>query len=185
MHKERLCYYSSYFNAALTGEFKESAAGVVELPDQDVEIVEVVESWLYTRKLRQDHTKALDERDLSHLIGAYVFGERFDMPLLRNAVVNAIVAHKSVVTGLAKPTDIQYLYDHSPLGSHLRRLLVAVFAFNVATDWFESHLDDFPKEFVFELTLFNMKRLDSNRPEEEVAPFVEDICQFHEHSDAT
>jgi len=44
---------SDFFSAALAGGFKESEAGVVKLPEQDVETFQYFVHWLYTGKLTE------------------------------------------------------------------------------------------------------------------------------------
>lgn len=54
MHKNLLCAVSDYFIAALEGNFKEAAEQKVELLDEDPEVIERFQLWLYTRDVLEE-----------------------------------------------------------------------------------------------------------------------------------
>ena len=52
LHRELLCASSDFFNAVITGDFKERAQNEIKLPEQDVKIFRFFVHWLYTGRLR-------------------------------------------------------------------------------------------------------------------------------------
>ncbi len=51
-HRGFLCHYSAYFKAVLQGPFREADEGVIDLPDEDVKIIELFARWIYFNKFR-------------------------------------------------------------------------------------------------------------------------------------
>ncbi len=47
LHKDLLCNRSSFFEAALGGNFKEAKEGVMYLPEDDSSVFEIFVNWLY------------------------------------------------------------------------------------------------------------------------------------------
>lgn len=48
IHKGLLCAVSTYFKAALEGGFKEAEEQMINMPEDDVEVFEHFQLWVYT-----------------------------------------------------------------------------------------------------------------------------------------
>ncbi|ESZ96728.1 hypothetical protein SBOR_2872 [Sclerotinia borealis F-4128] len=51
VHKDLICHYSPYFNAAFTSGFEETRTGVMKLSTTEPEVFELFYHWLYTQDL--------------------------------------------------------------------------------------------------------------------------------------
>ncbi|KAE9376510.1 hypothetical protein N431DRAFT_332035 [Stipitochalara longipes BDJ] len=84
LHKDFLCYYSPFFNAAFNSRFKEGLTQQMTL-QADVTTFGVVAEWFYTQ--RMEHPSSLD---LAALARIWILAERFLLPQLQNMVMNQI-----------------------------------------------------------------------------------------------
>ena len=101
LHKALLTHHSEYFNNALNGPWKEAEDKIVTLEDVDTIAVDIFVHWLYTQQIPDnDATLSMsvsfrDPKDDDHPISGYtkalVFGDRFLVPVFRQAVHNCIV----------------------------------------------------------------------------------------------
>ncbi|CAD0115154.1 unnamed protein product [Aureobasidium uvarum] len=84
MHKDLLTFYSDYFRGAFDGSFKEAAERKLSLPDERVDIFDIFNQFIYTR--------SLDEHDLDchELIELWLFGDKFLVPWIQNAAMDAL-----------------------------------------------------------------------------------------------
>lgn len=183
-HRGILCQYSSYFRAALSGCFKEAEEGVVILPADDPVLYKIFVTWLYSRRLRKDHKDGEDTpcqpEDLAKL---YVFGDARGIPALKNDVIDSFVTERHTI----HKEVIPYIYDNTPEGSPLRRLMVDLinWQYNMSTQKrkgiFHADRDPLPyftPEFMMELLIARdlLKRpiLKKN------SPFSRRRCSFRE-----
>ncbi|KAL8650750.1 MAG: hypothetical protein Q9226_005008 [Calogaya cf. arnoldii] len=118
VHKRLVCQFP-FFEAAFKGNFQESAAGTLKLPEHDPAIFRFFVYWLYTGKLDEceleqpgkhhPHLAAklderLAERHFQHytlltyrdapfdvMIGLYLLAEYLQVPGLRDEIVNVLV----------------------------------------------------------------------------------------------
>ena len=124
IHKGLLCRNSSYFRSALEGEFKESSEGKVHLPEDDPEVFQRFQLWLYTGSVIEssgEGTKAIDWMVFFRL---YVFGDARGVAGLQNATIDALIdkSHKEIA--LPSILGPNYIYDNTVEKSPLRRLMV-------------------------------------------------------------
>ncbi|KAG9526778.1 hypothetical protein KCV07_g271, partial [Aureobasidium melanogenum] len=181
VHKDLLIFYSDYFRAAFNGSFSESTASKIELLDVEEEVFENFHTWLYMRKLSTEDDEALDYRPLFDL---WVFGDRFQMPMLQNCVMDEIVVGQT--RGLA--FDLLLLkvaYDNTVAGSPLRRNVIEELAH-------DTHIGDeegsimtaaYEEFFTVEMLRDLVKALDIARKDK--VPYDKwpkrDKCYFHVH----
>ena len=132
IHRGLLCEYSAYFRAALLGNFPEATEGVVRLPDEEVEVFELVNGWLYTQTI-PDMLEAGVETLSCLLVELYIFGERTAMPKLQNDTIDAII-RTTTRQLLINTKVIPRAYEETPKSSPLRKLLVDIFALTFAEE---------------------------------------------------
>lgn len=126
-HSGLLSFYSTYFDAALNGRFKESKTGVICLATEDPATYSRFEKWLYHGSLPDldlDHTRP---PDFLSVIDLWLFADSHGVPLLANTCIDRlrdlIVAHWVLPTG-----EMRYIYSHTLPISPLRRCVVDIFA---------------------------------------------------------
>ncbi|MCJ1299276.1 hypothetical protein MMC08_002068, partial [Hypocenomyce scalaris] len=122
VHKDLLCHYSSYFAAALNGNFKEAKENTVELVEDSPKLFEQSQLWLYTQYLCE---KAEDETTpgLDEMAKLYVWADKRGIPKLQDPAIDAII-RKSKFENLIPTSYIRLAYDNLPASDPLRRLLI-------------------------------------------------------------
>ena len=150
IHKDVLCEISSYFKAAFNGKFKEGEEGNISLLEEDPEIFELFQLWVYKGTFLLAGQEIQDLASTS-LVDLYIFAEARDIPTLQNSVVNALIELE--VTDGQIPTDVlSRVYANTRITSPLRKLIVGMAASLGDLDgdelWATSHIEDhWPKEY--------------------------------------
>lgn len=150
VHQGVLVQRSPFFQAALTGKFKEAMEGRIILHDGDPDVFAVFVSWLYTTKLENmvDETSSCTK---VRLIKLYLFADRYDVPILRNDVIDAL--YKNWKEDPRLPISyFQEVYDTTPPRDPLRRLFVDLITSDtkISESVLESH-EYYPKEMLLDL----------------------------------
>ena len=126
VHKGLLCKCSKFFQAALNGSFAEASKGVVELPEGNPKVFEIVHKWLYTHKLtvvkNGEDVKCYEDQ----LVDLFIFGDTFGIPTLCNSVIDAIV-HNFEEDNIVITHSIRRVYNGTLEGSPLRKLIIATY----------------------------------------------------------
>lgn len=137
------------------------------------------------------------------LIDLYIFGDRFDVPKWRNAIINAAI--DKILDDLVWQDlpAIKYAFENLPSGSPLLKLLVHQCAYNEVISVKDAFLVKMPPEYlvrVLEITTHRLPAylcdgcyaesahyrddLTSKLPAtRDGAPYRDDACEYHEHAD--
>ncbi|KAF2493990.1 hypothetical protein BU16DRAFT_582997 [Lophium mytilinum] len=203
IHKGVLSYHSSYFAAALEGQFKEGNTGVVELEDDEVEVFHAFYCWIYTRRLRDPlssplHKDALPqnsaETTLSDLLlcKIYIFGDMRGIPGLQNNALDAL--HKNILLSwrTLSASIVNYVYSNTVEKSQLRCFIVQlnISGYHDLCEFVEKRLkkdrNNYPMDFVIDIL-----QIISTKDKSGAWPRVKhlqetwaklDRCEFHDHS---
>ena len=150
-HKDLLCNAAAYFRAALDGKFREAEEKSIEMPEDNPEIFNYFQFWIYGGSILETHETEKDIDD-SILVKLWVFAEARGIFELQNAAMTLLIAR---IDSLRRtPTEqISYIYEHTSEKSALRRMVVDVSAYRgELSSWFEtSERSKFPIDFLFEL----------------------------------
>ncbi|KAG9558853.1 hypothetical protein KCU71_g3793, partial [Aureobasidium melanogenum] len=135
LHKGLLCFYSDFFRAAFEGAFKEAHENKIELPDVFVDVFEAFQVWLYSRSLRDPKDpgdSSTRPQFLLHGTLAYlwVFGDKYQIPLLQNDSVDAML-EKMDEEKLFATIVVNVAYQSTMRGSALRRLAIDTCVFEM------------------------------------------------------
>lgn len=142
IHQLLLRRFSDFFSASLSEPWVGSERRTIELPNECVEVVQLVCSWIYTKCLLKDgcqlpYIPVADQELLStdlrwdefsvkeytHLCEVYTFADQRLMPGLKNAVIDLLVAVLCLLQ--TKPIPILALVAaNTPRDSALMRLLI-------------------------------------------------------------
>lgn len=126
LHKGLLCNSSQYFRAAFEGSFKEAEEQVLLLPEDDVEVFQLFQFWLYYRKLL-DTGESVADLSRSLLIGLYLFAETRCISQLQDLTIDALI--RKIDVGKKIPTGaIPRIYENTTETSPLRRFIVDISA---------------------------------------------------------
>ncbi|KAF2493988.1 hypothetical protein BU16DRAFT_619183 [Lophium mytilinum] len=138
VHKGVLTYHSAFFAAALDGKFKEGVTQIVELPEDEVSVFQVVYCWLYTGRLYNppEHPPSSSPSTAAeHFAGAeqvplfetlickvFVFADMKIIPELKNKAVD--VLHLVTCTNWTFLNhQAHYIYSNTIDGSPLRKVI--------------------------------------------------------------
>ncbi|KAF2112096.1 hypothetical protein BDV96DRAFT_602551 [Lophiotrema nucula] len=124
IYKGLWCHYSTFFKAALNGNFSEGVSGKVTLPDDKPDVFQAVYNWINTRRLdpkEADLHVHLSYRDACEI---WVFADAKGMPLVGNAAIDYLFAKASQNVYSFPYELISYVYANTMVGSSLRRFLV-------------------------------------------------------------
>lgn len=119
IHKDLLVFYSDYFRGAFNSSFKEAVESKLTLPDEQVDVFNVFNKFIYTRQLCDEDV------DLTWqlIIEVWLFGDKHIIPALQNKVMDTYIAmnakSKTIPVG-----QLQTIYDNTLHGSPLRRIVV-------------------------------------------------------------
>ncbi|KAM0515288.1 hypothetical protein ACHAPE_006245 [Trichoderma viride] len=164
-----------------------SASGSVTLKEEDPEVFEVYQHWLYFENLPvQNDSPGLEgNTEYVQLAKAYVLGEMLQDVNFKDAVLDAILAKSR-----SKASDgqrwfpvgpaIRYIYEGTPESSAARRLLVDLYAYHGYAEWLTqwANKDDLPKQFLLDLAIATLAK--RPRPPASLA-LKAGACDYHEH----
>ncbi|KAL8876562.1 MAG: hypothetical protein Q9198_005270 [Flavoplaca austrocitrina] len=117
VHHGLLCDRSSYFRAALQGQFQEAQANRIEFPEEDETTFEIFIRWLYGSKFEVATTSA----GLRQAVTVMGFARRIVLPELHNDFINAVRYRYSyrLETFEGKPTTQVVTVDALSLVYHV------------------------------------------------------------------
>ena len=169
IHRILLCNTSLVFKAAFAGIFKESSELSMDLSDEDVESVNRLVQWLYTKCYEVDDYDSREHLDARYIQLARLnaLADRYDIITLRNDVVDKFFAIFSDAKAklLATPSLqlVEYVYTNSSKRCALRDLLAAVYCWGFSYRWYgkavaRDHLDSIPA-FAVDIVLAMAQKL--------------------------
>ncbi|MCJ1246072.1 hypothetical protein MMC30_003276 [Trapelia coarctata] len=192
VHEGLLVRKSSFFRAALMGQFKEAVEGTVVLESDDPRVFEVFTSWLYTRKLCYTYQDILTHCNSHRLTELYVFGDRYDIPMLRNDAIDALVENWKVRSDMPF-SSFRRVYDATPPNNPLRRLLVDMVALDskIASS-VVPHRDSYPVEMLLDILVVSGEKIHALRKGAAMVgclrwyPTKASICSsYHKHEEGS
>lgn len=126
VYKELVCRDSSFFRAALAGSFIEGESQTVSLPEDEVPVFKVYQTWLNAQELRY----TFDHEDWwLHLAKLWIFADKVCAYQFSNKVVDAFfkVFFDNTKLNFATAKVVNHVYDHTSSQSVLRRIFVRFF----------------------------------------------------------
>jgi hypothetical protein len=84
IHKDFICYYSKFFDAAFNGQFEEGQTQAMTLDDIDPDAFGLLVDWLYTQRVD------VDGNSLPTLERLWIMGDRFLIPAIQNSAMDCI-----------------------------------------------------------------------------------------------
>ncbi|KAI4720368.1 hypothetical protein E4T48_03316 [Aureobasidium sp. EXF-10727] len=145
----------------------------------------------------------------THLIlGAlFVLADRLDVPAFKRQVLDAIAKRNTALRAAPNDSAVLLAYANTTKNSPLRRLLVHLFAFNVALTRSQDTYEHLPVPFLAGVMVTMSRRLPSKQceschksaladngdacmniddvnKEEDLAPYEHNLCFYHEHKDS-
>ncbi len=123
VHKNYICHYSPYFEAAFNGNFVEGANQVLDLDDTKPKIFGMFLNWLYSQEVVDDEGNS---PSCSDYINLWILADRLLVPTLQTHVLAQLgISRKANEKGKSLSSGIfQRVWDNTIEGSPLRAYLV-------------------------------------------------------------
>lgn len=154
---------------------------VIEMLDDVPVNFSIYADWLYSGLIFNDDMIVNNDHDTEfhELALAYILGEKLLDKHFKNAVIDAFI--EKVLDDLVIDVELSRLiYDNTPPGSQLRRLLADIYAYHGEPTWMEasSANETLDSEFVFDLSL---AQLANRNLVTRVPPYMLSKCYYHQH----
>ncbi|THW51757.1 hypothetical protein D6D22_00618 [Aureobasidium pullulans] len=190
VHKELFCFYSTYYTAAIKGQFSEAQKHLFTV-ELSYEQTRLFVTWLYSGRLEHQPDELIDEEDAYAL---YIFADQTDIIALRRTVMTFVTDSTAKSLREVYHCDFDKIIPQLPEQSQLRRfLLEEATAFWVDQSWNcvrELHdqivTDEVlggPLENFFKQLLEGVsENVEKEKIGEKTIGFPENPCDFHEHT---
>ena len=162
IHSSFLTEASTFFKAAITGNFQEASANEIKLPEERVMTFEYFVRWLY-RGCR-DELAPTDDSDfcngrIKNIIDLYVFADKIGCQELKQALVRELYFLAVESRPFCYPVDsVEYLYSCPITAEPLREITVAFWVWYIDIEVFEDvgemlvKAPEFAKEALIEMS---------------------------------
>lgn len=139
VHKDVLFKASPVLKAAFSGNFKEATDMQMPLPEDDVDSVDRMIQFLYSRRLdvtTPENPDALNEC-YWQLAKLNVIADKYDILDLKNGIIDQLFKLcRSDINGPRAPV-VTFVYDHTTQNSLFRKVIVAGYVETVSHKWYE------------------------------------------------
>ncbi|TIA46994.1 hypothetical protein D6C77_10376 [Aureobasidium pullulans] len=187
VHKELLCFYSTYYTAAIKGQFSESQkhSFIVEL---NYEQTRLFVTWLYSGRLEYHPDDGLDSEDVFAL---YIFADQTDVIALRRTVISFLVDSAAQHYREIHLSDLHKIVPQLPEQSQLRRFLLeeaTVYGTgNYLQGLYDGIANDQTSEDCYGDSLKQLlegvsENIEKKKAGEKTIGYPENPCDFHEHT---
>jgi hypothetical protein len=144
IHKDLICYYSPYFNAAFTSGFEETRTLVMKIPETRVNVFQLFFDWLYTQVINiRDTDRKPSTNDLAEL---YIFADMAQIPSLMNRSLEAFHLLCKEHRKFPSPDQVRQIWDRTPSNSQLRQYLVDGLAWFANPEDFYLSFEGYPED---------------------------------------
>ncbi|KAH7382020.1 hypothetical protein BKA64DRAFT_713263 [Cadophora sp. MPI-SDFR-AT-0126] len=124
IHKNHICHYSSFFDAAFNGNFAEAESQEVVLYEVQPPVFGMFVNWLYTQEIVMEDGEPPNVHGLVHL---WLLADRILVPSLQNQVINLIERTRQQKGNDRLPSELfPYIYKYTTAESALRLYLIRV-----------------------------------------------------------
>ena len=142
VHLDLICNESSVFKAAFFGEFKEASNQSIDLPDHDVESVERMVQWLYSRqyelaKWGSEDVHITAETRYWQLAKLNTLADKYNIIGLSNNIIDQLyILHSKKCIPLLGV--VAYVYDTTTENSSFRKLLISWYVWEIDLKWYQT-----------------------------------------------
>ncbi|KAH0157301.1 hypothetical protein KCU67_g7960, partial [Aureobasidium melanogenum] len=183
IHRELLCFFSSYYNAALNGKFLEATKDRFEV-DLSEEHLHSFSYWIYTGSFNVELLSG-SESEESLYVKLYIFADQMDILALRRSAISHLADADPLTWDLVK-LILMNLPENSPLRRSVLDMFIA--HWTLESKWGlpepDSPVDHecFPALYKFMREVMAGITLRTSCPEESTeCPCCIDLCRYHEH----
>ena len=185
IHKGVLCNHSTFFRAAVAGNFQEAKSNVVHLPDADPEAFSTYAQWAYSGQIIEldpDEDGTNGKRNFRVQVlrcKLYILAEYLGDTLLQNTITDLIVQDFKKTTKGPGVAVIRLVYQQTRDNSNLRKLMLDWHLKSTNGDWLQTYRKRLPPAFLADLAIewakVNLDRRAVNDPKTAWK------CTYHDH----
>ena len=124
---------------------------MLRLPEDNSTLFQYFQLWVYTKHI-VENGEGLDTVRYRLLIDLHIFGDKYGIPDLQDAVVDVLI-DKANATGVYPTCRFDHVYRNTAGDSRLRKLCVdwTLWRLDLAVIFEGSRRDRFPKDFLVDL----------------------------------
>ncbi|KAI4283783.1 MAG: hypothetical protein L6R38_001948 [Xanthoria sp. 2 TBL-2021] len=182
IHWGLLTSKSTFFNAALTGSWKESSEGKIRLVEDDPELFSTYVLCIYNQDWTLDQNgKALSSDAHCRL---YIMADKFGSEASQNLIIDNLRERATRSKFEMRFTTFGYVYDNTLPGNPLRKLLADFLAWKLSLPYYKSLVDVAPQCLYDALEVYE-KRLSLGS--KATTPYHDTVAckNYHIHQDGT
>ncbi|KAL8787675.1 MAG: hypothetical protein Q9213_002106 [Squamulea squamosa] len=139
IHRGLLMSKSAFFDAALTGSWKEATEGKIRLIDDDPEIFSSYVLWIYNQDWKSSRNG--EELCFDACCHLYVLADKLGSEALENSAIDQLCQYAARDAPGWMPKTVRYVYDTTSPGSPLRRLMADFLAWEMNLSEFKGLVD--------------------------------------------
>ena len=189
IQKDFLCNGSTFFSAAINGQFREATERQVRLPEVDVDLFATYVQFVYTKQIVPLDPEEIekDTQGTKRKIRAtelYILADQFGDMLLQNKLIDYCIETVHQSRKLFPAIAITLAYQHLPANSKLRKLSVDLFLASVSSAWLDQNRDDLPKDFLADPAVRWVKGIRKKDIDQfDWSGYTRfEVCEYHEHN---
>jgi hypothetical protein len=158
VYKDLLTFYSDYFRTALKNCWMEGQTNTIRLPDEDPEVFESFNYWIFAKRLyhknasNNDKPNSVEEIPLSYkkILDIYFFADRRGSPELANSTLDVLFTKMCQLWDCPWP-EFKVIYENTIKGCALRRYIVDDILAACHFNAFEKFSHFWPKELLVDI----------------------------------
>ncbi|MCJ1346387.1 hypothetical protein MMC31_004603 [Peltigera leucophlebia] len=140
VHLDVICKESSVFKAAFSGEFTEASNKSMNLPDDDIESVDRMIQWLYSKQYElakwSEDIKTTASARYWQLARLNTLADKYNIIGLSNNIIDQLyILHSKNVPPQLDVTT--YIYDNTTENSSFRKLLIGWLCWKIDMKWYQ------------------------------------------------
>lgn len=186
VHEQLLIANSAFMAASMKAGWKENNEKLIPLPEDQPDIFEIYQIWLYERVIRLPSLPkaATDAFELGLLVDTYIFGNKMLDLLFTDAIFDCIIEHIRT-KGIFDINLIGKVYTQTLPDSPLRRLLRDLYACAGTREWLDQLPADLGVQVEFMKDLLKDQLAMRLKNASKSPPFLGDTCVYHEHGNGS
>ncbi|KAK4891885.1 hypothetical protein LTR27_009584 [Elasticomyces elasticus] len=182
LHESIVRPASEFVNMALSRDWKEARERVIPLSEDEPETFSIYQTWLYTH-IVDAHASKLSTTSCDfyqRLFKCYILAEKLLDAVFKDCVMDSIL--NTLQTNPLFDANLSNLvYENTPEGSPLRRLLCEVYVWCATERWLAEDVitEEVHPTLMVDVMKKQMGFFRGHRPEQ--VPFLGHACAYHAH----
>ncbi|KJX98753.1 hypothetical protein TI39_contig392g00026 [Zymoseptoria brevis] len=178
IHEAPLRAHSRFFDAAMSGAWKESAHRILKLPVEQEAPFKIYIRWVYTNKT--SFAESCASRDFAEL---YIMASRLQDGECQGAAIDCIIRRTQTKQKVPNEHTVNMIYSNTLAGDPARRLCIDCWVIHGSERWFENPAGAIDAQFYKDVAkLFCSKRNGKELPNR-LYDEHGSTCRYHQHGE--